>query len=103
MYTVLLQRLPALGVLDADNVALSVLDQLISTSLGDDLCDRRALGDLLHHLDERVGDGHTREALLTTVGTRGGVATETGNEREIEAEDVHQPIAVRTGVLGENL
>merc|ERR1719188_2636858 len=55
---------------------LSVLvDQAGCLCLGDNLSPFAALGDLLDHLNQSVGDGHTGEALLSTVSTGSRVTT----------------------------
>lgn len=62
-----------------------------------------ALGEVLEHLHQSVGDGHARELLSTTVGTGLGVATETRDEREVDAELLHDPLDGRGRVVGKDL
>jgi len=92
------------GVLDADDLAGGVGDQVSGTSLEDDLGLLGSLGsDLLELLHEGVGDGHTRETLATTVSTGEGVTAETRDEREIKLELLHEPLDGGSRLTSEDL
>mmetsp|Transcript_108467 Transcript_108467/g.282961 ORF Transcript_108467/g.282961 Transcript_108467/m.282961 type:complete len:405 (-) Transcript_108467:355-1569(-) len=71
---VLAEGLAALRVQGADAAAVPVSEQLLHVRLGDDARQVRALAELLEHLDQGVGDGHPREALCSSVGSRRRVA-----------------------------
>ena len=60
-------------------------------------------GKVLEHLHQGVGDGHAGELLLATVGTGLRVATETRDERQVDAELFHDPLDGRGRVVGEDL
>ena len=47
---------------------------------------------LLHHLDQSIGDGHSRETLLATMGAGSRMTTETSQEGHVQVELVHQPV-----------
>merc|ERR1719323_1440355 len=76
-------------------------EQLIGTCLGDNLCLVSAFCNLLNHLDQRIGDGHAREALLSTMRSRHRMATKTCHKGEIEVELLDQPIDIRATVATE--
>lgn len=82
------------GLVDSGNVGL--LDDLNTGGLG--------LGDLLEALHESVGDGHTGElGIVATVGAGVGVATQPGDQSEVEVEDILQPLDSGGGLVGEDL
>ena len=60
-------------------------------------------GDLLELLHERVGDGHARELLLAAVGALLGVAAEAGNEGEVQAEVVDEPLHAGPALVDEGV
>jgi len=84
------------GAVHAEFKDLSLVDDHGALALG-------VLLDLLEALHEGVCDSHTREAFLTTMGTGGGMTTETGDQREIELEFVDQPIDTRAGLGAQDL
>lgn len=72
-----------------------LLDKLDAVGLGD--------GEVFDSLHEGVGDGHTGHLFLATVGSREGVSSETGDEREIKPEFVLEPLDGRGGTTSEDL
>jgi len=62
-----------------------------------------ALGESLVLLHQSVGDGHTGELLLTAVSSGSSVTSQTGNQREIKAEPLLQPLNSGGTVVGQNL
>jgi len=83
---------------------LSILDELLHVGLDQDLgtlvvCAR----DVLEHLHQGVGDGHTGESFLSTVSTGERVSSELGDERKVEGEAVLEPFDGGGRVTGEDL
>mmetsp|Transcript_7375 Transcript_7375/g.8038 ORF Transcript_7375/g.8038 Transcript_7375/m.8038 type:complete len:235 (-) Transcript_7375:352-1056(-) len=85
-------------LVDAAHHAIAVGQQLVDPCFGDDACPVSLLRHLLHHLDQGVSDGHSREALLAPVSPWGRMAAKACNEREIEVKLFNQPINVRAAV-----
>mmetsp|Transcript_23600 Transcript_23600/g.48964 ORF Transcript_23600/g.48964 Transcript_23600/m.48964 type:complete len:246 (-) Transcript_23600:404-1141(-) len=54
--------------------------QLLDLGLVDDSGQVAALRNLLHHLDQSIGDGHSRETLLATMSAGSRMTTETSQE-----------------------
>mmetsp|Transcript_51518 Transcript_51518/g.84392 ORF Transcript_51518/g.84392 Transcript_51518/m.84392 type:complete len:376 (-) Transcript_51518:12-1139(-) len=77
--------------------------ELLDLGLVDDSRQVTALRNLLHHLDQSIGDGHSRETLLATMGAGSRMTTETSQEGHVQVELVHQPIDVRAAVSTEHL
>lgn len=88
-----LELLAVLLVDAASDGASGVSEEAGDAGLGDDAGALGALlADLLELLHEGVGDGHAGETLLAAVGAGLGVATEAGEEGEIEVEAVLEPV-----------
>ena len=102
---VLLEGLPIELVLNTAASFLSAHEELRRLRFAHDARLRvvRVLRDLLQHLDERVGDCHTREALSAAVGPGLRVAAHTRYEGQVQVELVHQPFNVSTRVVAQHL
>jgi len=85
-------------VLDAYTNRVLVREQLHHARIADDPRAARVLCNLLQHLNEGVGYRHTWKPLRAAVSPRLGVPREARNEREVQAELVHQPLDVLAGV-----
>ena len=86
-------RLAVVGVLRTNDGAMLVLDEFGDPSPLLDLdAFRVADGEILETFHLGVGDDHARELSVTTVGTRLGVTTETGDLGEVKTELVLQPV-----------
>jgi len=102
--TVLGEGLAVVLVLGTDDSTGGVGDELGGAGAGDETGALGLLGsDLLVHLHQRVGDGHTGETLSTAVGAGERVATETGDEREVELELVNEPLDRGGGLAAHDL
>ena len=75
---------------------VGLLDDLDAVGLG--------VGELLKTLHQGIGDSHAGElGIVTTVCAGVGVATQTGNESEVEVEDVLQPLDGGSGLVSKDL
>mmetsp|Transcript_22588 Transcript_22588/g.50540 ORF Transcript_22588/g.50540 Transcript_22588/m.50540 type:complete len:412 (+) Transcript_22588:278-1513(+) len=83
--------------------AARVHDELVDTSLVDDLRPVGSLGDLLEGLHERIGDCHPGEALLAAVRPGHRVPAKAGNEGKVQLELVDKPIDTRARLVAEHL
>lgn len=82
------------GLVDGGDVGL--LDDLDTTGL--------IFGEVFQSLHEGVGDGHTGElGIMATVCAGVSVSSETGDEGEVEVEDILQPLDGGGGLVGQNL
>mmetsp|Transcript_38607 Transcript_38607/g.94737 ORF Transcript_38607/g.94737 Transcript_38607/m.94737 type:complete len:464 (-) Transcript_38607:242-1633(-) len=77
-------------------------DQLGHRGLLQDLRPVRALLHLLKLLDQSVGDGHSRELLSASVGSRLRVATQSRQKRKIQIKPL-QPLDRRPALMGQDL
>mmetsp|Transcript_47384 Transcript_47384/g.106581 ORF Transcript_47384/g.106581 Transcript_47384/m.106581 type:complete len:319 (-) Transcript_47384:177-1133(-) len=93
----------ALLVRQAHAVPLAVHQQPRGARLRNDASLVRPLCDLLHHLDQRVCDGHPWEALLATVGAWSRVAAKACHQRQVQVEFLHQPVHIIAAVSTQNL
>mmetsp|Transcript_10244 Transcript_10244/g.19131 ORF Transcript_10244/g.19131 Transcript_10244/m.19131 type:complete len:229 (+) Transcript_10244:975-1661(+) len=80
-----------------------VHQQLLHLGLVDDARQVRALRNLLHHLNQSIGNGHAWEALLATVGTRRRVAAQARQQGHVQVELVDKPVHVRAAVAAQHL
>mmetsp|Transcript_32507 Transcript_32507/g.78100 ORF Transcript_32507/g.78100 Transcript_32507/m.78100 type:complete len:269 (+) Transcript_32507:2135-2941(+) len=103
-WSVLLESLAVLDILDAHNSPL-VGQQLVCLGLRHDPCQDTAAGllNLLDHLDQRIGNCHPRKALLSTMSAGSGMPAQPGDQRQIEAELVHQPIHRGSRLIDQHL
>mmetsp|Transcript_20168 Transcript_20168/g.41305 ORF Transcript_20168/g.41305 Transcript_20168/m.41305 type:complete len:231 (+) Transcript_20168:752-1444(+) len=76
--------------------AARVHDELVDTSLVDDLRPVGGLGDLLEGLHERIGDCHPGEALLAAVRPGHGMPAKARHEGEVQLKLVDEPVDTRT-------
>mmetsp|Transcript_35759 Transcript_35759/g.77247 ORF Transcript_35759/g.77247 Transcript_35759/m.77247 type:complete len:277 (+) Transcript_35759:266-1096(+) len=97
----LLHHLSSLSVLTSHHIA-AVLEQFEDLSLRNDPGTVGLLRHLLQHLDQGIGDGHSRETLLATVGAGSGMSTQSGQQRHVKIELVHQPVHIRSTVATEH-
>ena len=82
------------GLVDGGDVGL--LDDLDTTGL--------TFGEIFQSLHQGVGDGHTGElGVMATVCAGVSVSTETGDESEVEVEDILQPLDGGGGLVGQDL
>mmetsp|Transcript_87362 Transcript_87362/g.157361 ORF Transcript_87362/g.157361 Transcript_87362/m.157361 type:complete len:247 (+) Transcript_87362:475-1215(+) len=100
--SILLELLAFLYIRAAHASAGGVHEQFLNLGLVDDACKVGRLRDLLHHLDEGIGDGHSRKALLATVGSRSGVATETSKQGHVQVKLVHEPVHIPAAVAAQD-
>mmetsp|Transcript_62602 Transcript_62602/g.164284 ORF Transcript_62602/g.164284 Transcript_62602/m.164284 type:complete len:547 (-) Transcript_62602:70-1710(-) len=99
---VLLEERAALLVV-ATHDGRPIHDEADDLRLRDDPRPVRLLRDLLQHLNQSVGDGHAREALRAAVRARLRVASEAGQQGEVQVELVHKPVHIRSAVNAEHL
>jgi len=79
-----------------DGGDVGLLDDLDTTGL--------LLGEVFQSLHQGVGDGHTGElGIVTTVCAGVSVSTETGDEGEVEVEDILQPLDGGGRLVGQDL
>lgn len=82
------------GLVDGGDVGL--LDDLDTTGL--------TFGEIFQSLHQGVGDGHTGElGIMATVCAGVSVSSETGDEGEVEVEDILQPLDGGGGLVGQDL
>jgi len=75
---------------------IGLLDDLDTAGLG--------IGKFLKTLHQGIGDSHTGElGIVTTVCARLAVTTQTGDESEVEVEDILQPLNGGSGLVGKDL
>ena len=98
-----LEFLPRALVDESDDLAVVILQKSGRLGLADDPREIRFLLNILKHLDQCVGDGHTGEALLTAVSAWLGMATKTGQQGEVEGKLIHQPVDVFATVASKHL
>ena len=98
----LLHGLAGLLVLAANHGA-GIDEQLVHLRLRHDASSVGFLSNLLQHLDQRIGDGHSWEALLAAVRAGLGVPSQARDEGEIEVELVHEPVNIRSAVGTQHL
>merc|ERR1719487_2597136 len=99
----LLELHTTLLVNDTSDCTRFVLEERVGLGLGDDSSLISLLCDLLDHLDQCIGDGHSWKALLSTMGARCRVTSQTGKQGKVQIEHIHEPIAVWTAVAAEYL
>eukprot|EP00438_Fugacium_kawagutii_P030997 Skav203573 [mRNA] locus=scaffold3576:299476:300856:- [translate_table: standard] len=99
----LLGEILALLLVDHATDAIIFGQELLHLGLVDDSGQVTSLGDLLHHLDQGIGDGHSGETLLAAVGAGSGMTTQAGQEGHVKIELVHQPVHIRAAVSTEHL
>merc|ERR1719277_2598624 len=78
--------------LDTAHIARAVREELVHLGLEQDPGGVRFLSDLLQLLHEPVCNGHAWEALLAAVSAGHRMATQAGDEAEVNAELVDDPI-----------
>mmetsp|Transcript_55 Transcript_55/g.154 ORF Transcript_55/g.154 Transcript_55/m.154 type:complete len:239 (-) Transcript_55:329-1045(-) len=98
----LLDGLAGLLVLAANHGA-GIDEKLVHLRLRHDASAVGLLSNLLEHLDQRIGDGHSWEALLAAMRAGLGVPSQACDEGEIEVELVHEPVNIRSAVGAQHL
>mmetsp|Transcript_9678 Transcript_9678/g.33396 ORF Transcript_9678/g.33396 Transcript_9678/m.33396 type:complete len:609 (+) Transcript_9678:2632-4458(+) len=92
-------------VLQPDDLAARVPDEVLGGGLGDDpgLLSLGLLLNLLQRLHERVGDGEPGELLLATVGPREGMAAHERQLGEVQLEALHEPVHSGAGAVRQDV
>mmetsp|Transcript_46195 Transcript_46195/g.98851 ORF Transcript_46195/g.98851 Transcript_46195/m.98851 type:complete len:269 (-) Transcript_46195:226-1032(-) len=102
--SMLLEGLAILHILDTHDCAL-VRQKLVRLGLRHNPCQNTAASflNLLNHLDQRIRNGHARKTLLPAVSAGSRMAAQSGNQRQIKVELVHQPVHCRPRLVNQNL
>ena len=58
---------------------------------------------LLDHLNQGTGEGHAWETLLASMDSGSRMTAKTCDERQVQAELVHQPLSVGPAVFAQHL
>ena len=98
----LLDALAGLLVLAA-NHGPGIDEELVHLRLRHDASSVGLLSNLLQHLDQRKGDGHSGETFLAAVRAGLGVPAQARDKGEIEVELVHEPVNIRSAVGAQHL
>mmetsp|Transcript_12216 Transcript_12216/g.23655 ORF Transcript_12216/g.23655 Transcript_12216/m.23655 type:complete len:521 (-) Transcript_12216:387-1949(-) len=94
----------SVGILDATHSARGVGEKAVDLCLGNDAGTvRGGLGNVFELLHQGVCDGHPWEPLLSAMGALEGVASETGDEGQVQVEGGLQPFDCGPRVVGECL
>mmetsp|Transcript_44395 Transcript_44395/g.70294 ORF Transcript_44395/g.70294 Transcript_44395/m.70294 type:complete len:243 (-) Transcript_44395:2-730(-) len=100
----MLLKLDATLLVNKANHATAIsLEQFGSLCLGDNTRLVCGLRNLLHHLNQRVGDRHSREALLSTMCAGSRVSSQTCHKRKVQIESVHEPLHIPATIFTEHL
>lgn len=85
--------LSILFVDNTDDVSFVVLQQLSNFSFVDLAGDLRLFfTDIFVFLHEGIGDGHSGESLLTSVGSGFGMASHSGQKTKVQIKSLHEPV-----------
>mmetsp|Transcript_44391 Transcript_44391/g.70283 ORF Transcript_44391/g.70283 Transcript_44391/m.70283 type:complete len:206 (-) Transcript_44391:2-619(-) len=99
----LLKLYTAFLINEPDYISTWTLQEFRSFRLGDNTRLVRGLRNLLHHLNQRVGDRHSREALLSTMCAGSRVSSQTCHKRKVQIESVHEPLHIPATIFTKHL